>query len=297
MDGAILLVDGTEGVAHQTREHVLLARQVGVGHLVVFINKIDVADAELLDIVELEVRDLLEAHGFGGAPCVRGSALCALEAAAAGRMDDPYVARILELVEALDRHVPVPDRDLVSAFLMPIEGVHTIPGRGTVVTGRVARGVLAPGREVDVIGGQGTTLRAVVTGIQEFHHDVPSAEAGRNVGLLLRGVARDEVVRGQTVVLPDSLAPHREGEAEIFLLPEHEGGRTTPCASGYTPQFYFGATDVPGTLRFGDGTLAPGDRARVVFTLARPVALERGMRFAMREGGRTVGAGVIHAVT
>jgi elongation factor Tu len=297
MDGAILLVDGTRGVAHQTREHVLLARQVGVTHLVAFINKVDIADPELLDLVELEVRELLEMHGFGRAPCVRGSALCALEAAQAGRMDDPYVAGILELVEALDRHVPAPDRDLVSAFLMPIEGVHTIPGRGTVVTGRVARGVLAPGSEVEVIGRSEDPVRAVVTGIQEFHHDVPTAEAGRNVGLLLRGVARDAVVRGQTIIAPGSLAPRYQGEAEIFLLTGPEGGRTTPCASGYTPQFYFGATDVPGTLRFGDGTLAPGDRARVVFTLARPVALESGMRFAMREGGRTVGAGVIHAVT
>ena len=296
MDGAILLVDGSQGIGPQTREHVLLARQVGVSNLVVFINKVDIADPELLDLVEIEVRELLEKYGFSAAACVRGSALRALEAAAEGRLDDPHLAGIVELIRTLDRQIPAPERNLDAPFLMPIEGVCTISGRGTVVTGRVERGVLGLQNDVEIVGSAGDPFTVTVTGIQEFRKDVPEARAGHNVGLLLRGVPRDGVARGQTAVRPGSVKPHRQGRAEIFLLTSSEGGRATPCSSGYTPQFYFGATDVPGTLDSGDRTLEPGDRAEVDFVLTRPIALEPGMRFAMREGGRTVGAGVVKSV-
>jgi elongation factor Tu len=296
MDGAILLVDGSQGLALQTREHVVLARQVGVKHLVVFVNKVDVADPELLELVELEVREMLAQYGYRDVPFVRGSALGALRAAEQGSREDPYVRGIAELVLTLDRHVPVPERDLTAPFLMPIEGVHTIPGRGTVVTGRVERGVLQLQAEVEVVGRSNQALGVVVTGIQEFHRDVPAAVAGHNVGLLLRGVGRDEVVRGQTLIARGSVAPHRSGRAEVFLLSAEEGGRKTPCASGYTPQFYFGASDVPGKLTFGEAVLGPGYRSEVTFELGHEVALEVGMRFAMREGGRTVGAGIVSRV-
>ncbi len=295
MDGAIVLVDGAQGIGPQTREHVVLARQVGVRHLCVFINKVDIADPELLELVEMEMRELLEAYGFSGVPFVRGSALRALEAALAGKLDDPYFLGVAELVRTLDRHIPEPERNLGAPFMMPIESVCTISGRGTVVTGRVERGVLSLHSEVEVVG-RGDELRVVVSGIQEFRRDVAEARAGHNVGLLLRGVPRDSVDRGQTVVVPGSLQPHRLGRAEIFLLASQEGGRTTPCTSGYTPQFYFGATDVPGTLLVGERLLEPGDRAEVGFELGRSIALEPGMRFAMREGGRTVGAGVVNSV-
>jgi elongation factor Tu len=296
MDGAILLVDGSQGLAEQTREHVVLARQVGVEHLVVFVNKVDVADPELLDLVELEVREMLQMYGFRAVPFVRGSALQALRAAERGEREDPYVRGIAELVRALDEHVPLPERDLSSPFLMPIEGVCTIPGRGTVVTGRVERGVLELGAAVELVGRNDAAREVVVTGIQEFHRDVPKAEAGHNVGLLLRGVGRDEVVRGQTLIARGSVVAHRHGSAEVFLLSTAEGGRKTPCASGYTPQFYFGASDVPGKLLLAERVLAPGDRAEVEFELGHAVALEAGMRFAMREGGRTVGAGIVSRV-
>ncbi len=296
MDGAILLVDAAQGIGPQTREHVLLARQVGVENLVVFINKIDLADPELFDLVEMEVRELLDLYGFREVLVVRGSALRGLEAAAAGRVDDPYFRGIVELVRAMDRAILVPERDLTAPFLMPIEGVCAISGRGTVVTGRVERGVLGLQQDVEVVGRGSEVLKVTVTGIQEFRKDVPEARAGHNVGLLLRGVPRDEVVRGQTVATPGTVSPHQRGRAEIFLLTSKEGGRSTPCASGYTPQFYFGATDVPGTLSTGDAVLEPGARAEVDFVLGRPIALEPGMRFAMREGGRTVGAGVVKSV-
>jgi elongation factor Tu len=295
MDGAILLVDGVQGIGPQTREHVVLARQVGVQNLVVFINKVDVADPELVDLVEIEVRELLEVYGFRDVVVVRGSALRGLEAAASGAGDDPHFRGIVELLKAMDRALVVPERDLAAPFLMPIEGVCTIAGRGTVVTGRVERGVLGLQQEVEVVGHGNDAIKITVTGIQEFRKDVPEARAGHNVGLLLRGVPRDAVVRGQTVVTPGSVRPHDRGRAEIFLLTSKEGGRSTPCASGYTPQFYFGATDVPGTLASA-GVLNPGDRADVDFELGRPIALEPGMRFAMREGGRTVGAGVVKSV-
>ncbi len=293
MDGAILLVDGSQGLATQTREHVVLARQVGVEHVVVFVNKVDIADAELLELVEMEVRELLEEQGYRDVPFVRGSALKALSAALRGD-DGPEVQAILTLLGALDEHIPEPERNLEAPFLMPIEGVNTITGRGTVVTGRVERGVLEVGAEVQILG-RGVARQVVVTGIQEFRKDVPKAVAGHNVGLLLRGVGRDEVVRGQTLVAPNSIGTHARGRAELFLLRSSEGGRQTPCTTGYTPQFYFGATDVPGTLRL-DGVLNPGDRALVDFELGRSIALECGMRFAMREGGRTIGAGIVSHV-
>jgi elongation factor Tu len=304
MDGAILLVDGTQGAQQQTREHLLLARQVGVQHVVVFVNKVDVADAELLELVVLETEELLRTHGFTDVPIVRGSALRALEAAEAGRPRDPACACIRALVDALDRHIPEPARDLTSPFLMPIEGVMTIAGRGTVVTGRVQRGVLALGATVEIVGlSDGERPRpVVVTGIQSFHRDRAEARAGDNVGLLLRGVGRDEVVRGQVVTLPGVVKQFARGEAELFVLGAHEGGRHTPFGSGYTPQFFFGGIDVVGALEVPGGSdgeealVHPGARAHVRFELLRPVGIEPGMRFALREGGRTVGAGVVTAV-
>ncbi len=295
MDGAILLVDGSQGPQEQTREHVLLAKQVGVAHIVVFVNKVDVAEEELVELVVMETAELLEAHGFAVSPVVKGSALRALEALEAGRADDPAVACIHALVAALDTHVPDPVRDFVSPFLMTVEDVHTIEGRGTVVTGRVDRGVLPLGANVEVVGG-GDPRVVVVTGIQSFHRDQAEARAGENVGLLLRGVKRDEIVRGEVVAAPGSLASHRSGEAELYLLSAREGGRHTACASGYKPQFFFGPTDVTGTLAI-EGALTPGSHARVGFELGRAVGIRPGMRFALREGGRTVGAGYVTGVT
>ena len=299
MDGAILLVDGSVGPQPQTREHVLLARQVGVKHLVVFINKVDVADAELLELVELETRELLEANGFSGVPVVRGSALKALkalEAARAGLVPSAETRCIEELLEVLDRRVPVPKRDLEGPFLMPVEDVFTIGGRGTVVTGRVQRGVLRVNAEVEVMGGAGPRT-TVVTDIEAFHESLAEARAGDNVGMLLRGVGREDITRGQLIVAPGSIQLGQGGEAELFVLTAREGGRHTPFGSGYMPQFYFGATDVTGTLEVPEGTVVcPGDHARVGFSFQRPVGLEPGMRFALREGGRTVGAGVVTQV-
>ena len=299
MDGAILLVDGSRGPQLQTREHVLLAKQVGVAHLVVFINKVDVSDPELLGLVELEVVDLLVGQGFAAdTPIVRGSALEALNAVDPSDLGNPWVARIVELVEAIDRHVPVPERDFDAPFFLPIEGVCTIPGRGTVVTGRVDRGRISLGATLELLGGrEGERRKVVVTGIQAFHRDLPEAKAGENVGLLLRGLDRDEVERGQVLAAPGSLEPHRSGRAQIVTLSAAEGGRHTPFGTGYTPQLYFGATDVSAVLDLGElGQIGPGDRAEVAFTLARPIACEQGMRFAIREGGRTVGAGFVSAV-
>jgi len=296
MDGAVLLVDGSVGPQPQTREHVLLARQVGVKHLVVFVNKVDVADAELLELVELETRELLGANGFAGTPVVRGSALEALEAARAGRVPGAETACIEALLAALDAHVPAPRRDLDGPFLMPVEDVFTIAGRGTVVTGRVTRGVLPLNAPVEVVGGAAPAT-TVVTGIERFHEALAEARAGENVGLLLRGVGREGVARGQLVVAPGSLQPRLGGEAELFVLTAKEGGRHTPFGAGYMPQFYFGATDVTGTLELPEGqVVSPGDHAVVGFTFQRAVGLEPGMRFALREGGRTVGAGVVTRV-
>jgi elongation factor Tu len=299
MDGAILLVDGSQGAQHQTREHVLLARQVGVQHIVVFVNKIDVADSELVDLVVLETQELLAAQGYKDAPIVRGSALQALLAIDNGKVDDPACGCIEQLVVALDWFIPDPERDFESPFLMPIEDVLTIPGRGTVVTGRVQRGVITIGAEVEVVGlvDDGDRPRkVVVTGNQSFHRDRPEARAGDNVGLLLRGVGRDAVVRGQVVTMPGVVKQFASGEAELYVLGANEGGRHTPFGSGYSPHFFFGATDVTGALEVDGGLVHPGDRARVRFTLVRPIGIEPGMRFALREGGRTIGAGLITGV-
>ena len=291
MDGAILLVDGSQGAQVQTREHVLLACQVGIEHLVVFVNKVDIADPELLDLVEAEVGEILGVHGFTDVPVVRGSALRALTAALEGKASDPACDCIRELVGVLDRAVPDPVRDFASPFLMPVEGAVTIKGRGTVVTGRVQRGVLSPGSTVEIVGLEGREV--VVTGIQSFHRDLAEAKAGDNVGLLLRGVEKSEIERGMVVSVPGAVKPHAEGDAELYVLAKEEGGRHTPFATGYAPQFFFGPTDVTGTIDVGERLVLPGDRAKVAFRLRRAVGLEPGMRFAVREGGRTVGAGVV----
>jgi len=300
MDGVMLLVDGSRGPQQQTREHVLLARQLGLEHFVVFVNKVDVADAELLELVELEVTELLAGFGYGDVPVVRGSALQALQAAEAGRFDDPATACIRDLVDCLDTRIPDPVRDLDAPFLMPIEDVFTISGRGTVCTGRVERGVLRPQETVEIVGltaDAGAPRRVVVTGIQAFRRDIPAAEAGQNVGLLLRGLRRDEAVRGQVMIAPGSVTPHAAGEAEIYVLTAEEGGRRTPFVSGYKPQFFFGMTDVTGTIELPEAqepeVVQPGDRRSVRFRLEKPVAFEAGMRFALREGGSTVGAGLV----
>jgi elongation factor Tu len=263
-----------------------------------FVNKIDVADPELVELVVLETGEILEQSGYRGVPAVKGSALRALGALEDGRPDDDAVACIDEVVRALDESIPDPQRDFVSPFLMTVEGVHSIEGRGTVVTGRVERGVLPLGSSVELVG-LGDVAEAprlvVVTGIQSFHRDRPEAQAGENVGLLLRGVRRDEVDRGQVVAAPGSLKSHDAGRAEVFLLSAAEGGRHTPCATGYRPQFFFGPTDVTGEL-VTDGPVEPGSRAHVSFHLGRAVGIRAGMRFALREGSRTIGAGYVTEV-
>jgi elongation factor Tu len=297
MDGAILLVDGTEGSQAQTREHVLLARQVGVNHLVVFVNKMDVADPELADLVVLEVLELLAQHGYTNVPVVRGSALRALYAATNRDLTDPFLQAIDQLVDALDTHIPDPVRDVTSPFLMPIESVHTIDGIGTIVTGRVARGVLTAPGTVEVFGRRdGEPRELTVTAIESFHREQAQARAGDNVGLRLRNVKRDDLARGQVLAAPHSIAPHRTGRAELYLLEAREGGRAGAIRSGYKPQLFVGATHVTATLDVGE-QLAPGARAEVGFALDRPIALEPGVRFALREGGRTIGAGVVLTVT
>jgi elongation factor Tu len=296
MDGAILLVDASQGPEPQTREHVLLARQVGVEHLVVFVNKIDVADPELVDLVVLETEELLRAQGYTGVRIVKGSALAALRAVGEGHPHDPRTDCIHELVAALDAF-PDPSRDFTASFLMPIEDIFTIEGRGTVVTGRVERGTLPVGATIEVVGLREGSRTAVVTGIQSFHRDRKEARAGESVGLLLRGVARDEVVRGQIVTVPGAVRPHASGDAELYVLSAAEGGRHTPLQSGYRPQFFFGATDVTGTIELLlEHAGSPGERMRIRFALDREIGLEPGMRFALREGKRTVGAGVVTAV-
>lgn len=299
MDGAILLVDATKGAAKQTIEHILLARQVGVRHMIVFVNKMDaLAEDERDDmkaLIQLETTALLEAQGYESTPFVFGSALKALEAVGRGDLADPAVAGIVELVEALDHAIPDPVRDFDAPFLMPIEGVHTIEGRGTVVSGRVERGVLKVGDRVEIVGLDTEGAEVVVTGTQAFRKDIPQARAGMNVGLLLRGLKRGDVERGQVLSAPGAIKARTKGKAQIFVLTKEEGGRHTPFASGYQPQFFFGVTDVSGTIHLADdsGVVAPGDQAEIGFHLGKPVGIERGMRFAIREGGRTVGAGLV----
>jgi elongation factor Tu len=302
MDGAILLVDATKGAAKQTIEHILLARQVGVRHMVVFVNKMDaLAEDERDDmkaLIQLETNALLEAQGYVNTPFVFGSALKALEAVARGDLADADVSNIADLVSALDTHIPDPVRDFDAPFLMPIEGVHTIEGRGTVVSGRVERGVLKVGDKVEIVGLDNEGAEVVVTGTQAFRKDIPQARAGMNVGLLLRGLKRDDVERGQVLSAPGAIKARTKGKAQIFVLTKEEGGRHTPFASGYQPQFFFGVTNVTGVINVADeGVVSPGDQAEVSFDLRKPVGIEKGMRFAIREGGKTVGAGLVTDVT
>jgi elongation factor Tu len=291
MDGAILVVSATDGPMPQTREHVLLARQVDVPCLVVALNKVDlVDDAELLDLVELEVRDLLKTFGFPGdeVPVVRVSALKALEGDAEG------TAGVLQLMEALDSYVPLPQREVDKAFLMPIEDVFSISGRGTVVTGRVERGKVKVGEEIEIVG-FGETKKKVVTGVEMFRKLLDEGVAGDNIGVLLRGTEKDEVERGQVLAKPGTITPHTKFKAEVYVLSKDEGGRHTPFFNGYRPQFYIRTTDVTGSLHLPEGVemIMPGDNTQISGELITPVAIEKGSRFAIREGGKTVGAGTV----
>ncbi len=298
MDGAILLVDATQGGQSQTREHVLLARQVGVPHLVVFMNKMDVADPELVELVMLEVGELLAQHGYHDVPIVKGSALGALQAITQGNLGDAWVHAIDELVATMDRAIPAPARDLAAPFMMPVETVHTIDGIGTVVTGRVTRGTLTVGATLDIVGRRDGEVRpVVVTGIESFHREQTVAKAGENVGLRLRSTSRDDIARGHVLAAPGSVHPHRRCRAELYLLTAKEGGRATPIRAGYRPQLFVGAIDVTATLdQLEIGDVAPGAHAEVNLLLDRAVALEPGVRFALREGGKTIGAGVVTTV-
>ena len=291
MDGAILVVAATDGVMPQTREHILLARQVGVPSLVVFMNKVDmVDDEELLDLVELEVRELLSSYEFPGddLPVVRGSALKALEG------DEQYTATVDELMAAVDDYVPLPVRDVDKPFLMPIEDVFSISGRGTVVTGRVERGIVRVSDEIEIVGFQ-ETQKKVVTGVEMFRKLLDEGVAGDNIGVLLRGLEKDDVERGQVLAKPKSITPHTKFKGEVYVLTKDEGGRHTPFFNGYRPQFYLRTTDVTGVATLPDGVemVMPGDNVAMEVELITPVALEKGLRFAIREGGRTVGSGAI----
>jgi elongation factor Tu len=291
MDGAILVVAATDGPMPQTREHILLARQVGVPSVVVFLNKCDsVEDEELLELVELEVRELLTSYGFPGdeVPVIRGSALKALED------EEKWVAKIDELMAAVDSYVPMPERAVDKPFLMPIEDIFSISGRGTVVTGRIERGIVKVGEEMEIVGFT-PTFKTVITGVEMFKKLLDEGQAGDNVGLLLRGTKKDEVERGQVVAAKGSITPHTKFSAEVYELTKEEGGRHTPFFNGYRPQFYFRTTDVTGSADLPEGVemVMPGDNVSLKITLITPVALEKGLRFAIREGGRTVGAGTV----
>ncbi|MCL2570114.1 MAG: elongation factor Tu [Firmicutes bacterium] len=297
MDGAILVVAATDGPMPQTREHILLARQVGVPYIVVFMNKCDLAnDPELQDLVEMEVRELLSKYGFPGddTPIIRGSAVKALDAASKGLKEDPALKPILDLMAAIDKFIPDPKRDVDKPFLMPVEDVFTITGRGTVATGRVERGSLKLGDVVDIIG-MGAKKQTTVTGIEMFRKNLESAMAGDNAGILLRGVNRTDIERGQVLAAPKSITPHTEFTAEVYVLKKEEGGRHTPFFNGYRPQFYFRTTDVTGSIELPKGTemVMPGDNTQMTIKLITDIAIEKGLRFAIREGGRTVGSGVV----
>jgi len=297
MDGAVLVVGADDGPMPQTREHILLARQVGVPYIVVFLNKVDlVDDPELIELVELELRELLSKYNFPGddIPIIRGSALKALEA---DDPNDPAVKPVFELLDALDNYIPEPLRAVDKPFLMPIEDVFSISGRGTVVTGRVERGVIKVGEDVEIVG-FAPTQKTVVTGVEMFRKTLDYGQAGDNVGLLLRGIKKDEVERGQVVSLPGSITPHIKFKAEVYVLTKEEGGRHTPFFSGYRPQFYLRTTDVTGVATLPEGVemVMPGDNVSLTVTLITPVALEKELRFAIREGGRTVGAGVVSEI-
>jgi elongation factor Tu len=291
MDGAILVVSAADGPMPQTREHILLARQVGVPALVVFLNKCDmVDDTELLDLVEMEVRDLLTSYGYPGddIPIVRGSALQALEGKEAGKK------AIEELMKAVDEYIPLPVRDLDKPFLMSIEDVFSIQGRGTVVTGRIEQGKVKVGEEIEIVGLR-TTTKSTCTGVEMFRKELDEGQAGDNVGVLIRGILKDDVERGQVLAKPGTITPHKKFKAEVYVLTKEEGGRHTPFFSNYRPQFYFRTTDVTGTLMLAEGTemIMPGDNTTLTVELLVPVAMEKGLKFAVREGGRTVGAGVV----
>ena len=294
MDGAIIVVAATDGPMPQTREHILLARQVGVPHLVVFMNKCDlVDDPELLELVEMEVRELLSSYGYPGdeIPVVRGSALKALESDSA---DSPDAQCVLELLAACDSYFPDPVRETDKPFLMPIEDVFSISGRGTVVTGRVERGIIKVGEEVEIVGIR-PTVKTTCTGVEMFRKLLDQGQAGDNIGALLRGTKRDEVERGQVLAAPKSITPHKKFKAEVYVLSKEEGGRHTPFFTGYRPQFYFRTTDITGIIALEEGVemVMPGDNATFNVELIHPIAMEKGLRFAIREGGRTVGAGVV----
>ncbi len=300
MDGAILVVAATDGPMPQTREHILLARQVGVPYIVVFMNKTDqVDDPELLDLVEMEVRDLLTEYGFPGdkTPVIKGSALKALEAAQAGKIDDPACKCIQELLDAVDTYIPAPQRDTDKPFLMPVEDVFTITGRGTVATGRVERGTVRMNDTVEIVG-MGAKRQTVITGVEMFRKLLDEARAGDNVGLLLRGIQRNEIERGQVICKPGSIHPHTKFTAQVYVLKKEEGGRHTPFFNGYRPQFYFRTTDVTGTIELEKGVemVMPGDHVNMTITLITDIAIEEGLRFAIREGGRTVGSGVVSKI-
>ena len=294
MDGAILVVAATDGPMPQTREHILLARQVGVPYIVVFLNKCDmVDDEELLDLVEMEVRELLNEYKFPGddTPIIRGSALGALNG------EPKWEEKVIELAHVLDTYIPDPVRDIDHPFLLPIEDVFSISGRGTVVTGRVERGVIRVGDEVEIVGIKPTT-KTTCTGVEMFRKLLDEGRAGENVGVLLRGTKRDEVERGQVLAKPGSITPHTKFESEVYVLTKEEGGRHTPFVKGYRPQFYFRTTDITGTIELGGDQemVMPGDNVKMIVTLIHPVAMAQGLRFAIREGGRTVGAGVVAKV-
>jgi elongation factor Tu len=296
MDGAILVVAATDGPMPQTREHILLSRQVGVPAIVVFLNKMDmVDDEELLELVEMEVRELLSEYDFDGdeAPVVAGSALKALEEVKAGQLGE-WSEKILELMNAVDEYIPTPERDTEKDFLMPIEDVFSISGRGTVVTGRIERGTLKVGDDVDIVGFR-PTQTTKVTGVEMFRKEMDEAQAGDNVGVLLRGIKKDEVERGQVLAKPGTITPHTKFEAEVYALTKEEGGRHKPFFNGYRPQFYIRTTDVTGSVILPEGVemVMPGDNVKLTVELIAPIALEEGTRFAIREGGRTVGAGVV----
>ncbi len=302
MDGAILVVSAADGPMPQTREHVLLARQVNVPYIVVFLNKVDmVEDPELLELVEVEVRELLSRYQFPGneLPVIRGSGLKALEALQANpklkRGEDEWVGKIWELMEAVDAFIPTPQRETEKPFLMAVEDIFTITGRGTVATGRVERGKLKVGEEVEIVGLRPASKRTVVTGLEMFRKSLEETVAGDNIGVLLRGVEKDEVERGMVLAKPGSIKPHTDFQAEVYVLTKEEGGRHTPFFTGYRPQFYFRTTDVTGDIALPGGVemVMPGDNITMGVKLITPVALEEGLRFAIREGGRTVGAGVV----
>jgi elongation factor Tu len=296
MDGAILVVSAADGPMPQTREHILLARQVGVPALVVYLNKMDIADPELVELVELEVRDLLSSYQFPGydIPIIKGSATCALE----DKQPEIGEQSVLELMAAVDSYIPQPVRSIDRPFLMPIEDVFSISGRGTVVTGRVERGIVNVGDEVEIVGIR-PTVKTIVTGVEMFRKLLDRGEAGDNIGALLRGTKREDVERGQVVAKPGSITPHTKFKAEAYVLTKEEGGRHTPFFTNYRPQFYFRTTDVTGIVKLPDGVemVMPGDNVSMDVELIAPIAMDEGLRFAIREGGRTVGAGVVASIS